>query len=186
MKGAHHQEPFASLNPNRLVPMLVDGDLKLTESSAILKYLADKIGSPTYPKELKQRAKVNEAMDWIDSDFYRDWGYVCIRSSTARRSDERMPPPSSAGKKNSQNWLRLLNDHWIGSKPYLCGDQITIADCFGAGIVTLGELIGCDFAPYPNIQRWISNMKKLSSWSGGNKEFYDLREMIKAQSFERI
>ncbi len=92
MKGAHHQEPFASLNPNRLVPMLVDGDLKLTESSAILKYLADKIGSPTYPKELKQRAKVNEAMDWINSNFYRDWGYGLAYPQLfphhKRRSDE--------------------------------------------------------------------------------------------------
>jgi glutathione S-transferase len=170
--------------------VLVDGDLKLTESSAILKYLADKIGSPTYPKELKQRAKVNEAMDWINSNFYRDWGYGLAYPQLfphhKRRSDEAHAATVEWGKKNSQNWLRLLNDHWIGSKPYLCGDQITIADYFGAGIVTLGELIGCDFAPYPNIQRWVSNMKKLPSWSNGNKEFYDLREMIKAQSFERI
>ena len=39
---------------------LEDGDLKLTESSAILKYLADKIGSPAYPKDLKARAKRSE------------------------------------------------------------------------------------------------------------------------------
>jgi glutathione S-transferase len=45
-KGEHMQEPYASLNPNCLVPMLEDGDLRLTESSAILKYLADKIDSP--------------------------------------------------------------------------------------------------------------------------------------------
>ena len=43
MKDAH-----TTINPNCLVPMLKDGDLKLTESSAILKYLANKIGSPTY------------------------------------------------------------------------------------------------------------------------------------------
>ena len=75
MTGAHMQPPYAAINPNCLVPMLEDGDLKLTESSAILKYLADKIGSPAYPKDLKQRAKVNEMMDWINTNFYRDWGY---------------------------------------------------------------------------------------------------------------
>jgi hypothetical protein len=63
MTGAHLQPPYSKINPNCLVPMLEDGDLKLTESSAILKYLADKIGSPAYPKDLKQRDKVNEAMD---------------------------------------------------------------------------------------------------------------------------
>jgi glutathione S-transferase len=72
MTGAHMQPPYSDINPNCLVPMLEDGDLKLTESSAILKYLADKIGSPAYPKDLKARAKVNEIMDWINTNFYRD------------------------------------------------------------------------------------------------------------------
>jgi glutathione S-transferase len=90
------------------------------------------------------------------------------------------------GQKNSQNWLKLLNDHWIGPKQYLCGDQVTIADYFGAGIVTLGELIGCDFTPYPNIQRWLGNIKRLPSWTSVNQEFYGLREMVKAQNFVRV
>src|SRR3979411_1759897 len=64
MAGAHHQEPYASLNPNRLVPMLVDGDLTLTESSAILKYLADKIGSPAAPQETQKTPKANAATAW--------------------------------------------------------------------------------------------------------------------------
>jgi glutathione S-transferase len=190
MKGAHHQEPYASLNPNRLVPMLIDGDLKLTESSAILKYLADKIDSPAYPKELKQRAKVNETMDWINSNFYRDWGYGLAYPQLfphhKRRSDEAQAGALEWGMNNSKAWLKLLNDHWIGQKPYLCGEQMTIADYFGAGIVTLGELIGCDFSPYPNIQRWLANMKKLASWSTVNQEFYGLREMIKSQEFVRV
>ena len=40
--GAHHQAPFVSVNPNRLVPVLEDGDFRLTESAAILIYLAEK------------------------------------------------------------------------------------------------------------------------------------------------
>jgi glutathione S-transferase len=190
MKGAHHQEPYASLNPNRLVPMLVDGDFKLTESSAILKYLADKVGSSAYPKDLKQRAKVNEVMDWINSNFYRDWGYGLAYPQLfphhKRRSDEAHAGAIEWGQKNSQNWLKLLNDYRIGPKQYLCGDQATIADYFGPGIVTLGELIGCDFTPYPNIQRWLGNIKKLPSWTSVNQEFYGLREMVKAQNFVRV
>ena len=42
MKGEHVQTSFTNLNPNQLVPVLEDGDFVLTESSAILKYLADK------------------------------------------------------------------------------------------------------------------------------------------------
>jgi len=46
MTGAHFQEPYASLNPSKLVPMLDDDGFKLTESSAILKYLARNSISP--------------------------------------------------------------------------------------------------------------------------------------------
>ena len=92
LKGAHYQEPYASLNPNRMVPMLEDGDFRLTESSAILKYLADKYDLPSYPKDLKKRAKVNEMMDWLNTQFYRDFGYGLVYPQLfphhKRRSDE--------------------------------------------------------------------------------------------------
>ena len=94
--------------------MLEDGDLKLTESSAILKYLADKIGSPAYPKDLKQRAKVNEAMDWINTNFYRDWGYnLCypqLFPHMKRRSDEAQAATLEMGKENAKRWLKLLDE----------------------------------------------------------------------------
>ena len=136
MTGAHMQPPYSDINPNCLVPMLEDGDFKLTESSAILKYLADKIGSPAYPKDLKQRAKVNEVMDWINTNFYREWGYnLCypqLFPHLKRRSDEAQAATLEFGKENAKRWLKLLNDYWIGpNKTYLCGNQITIADYFG-------------------------------------------------------
>jgi glutathione S-transferase len=190
MTGAHQKEPFASLNPNCLVPMLVDGDLKLTESSAILKYLADKIGSPAYPKDLKARAKVNEMMDWINTNFYRDFGYgFCypqLFPQHRRRSDEAQQATLEFASERAKKWLRLLNDHWLGSKPYLCGDQITIADYFGAGIVSLGELIGCDFAAYPNIRRWLDSMKQVPNWARVNEAFNGYREQLKSQQFARL
>ena len=56
--GEHYQPKYEAINPNHLVPVLEDGDFRLTESSAILKYLADSVNSPLYPKDLKQRARV--------------------------------------------------------------------------------------------------------------------------------
>jgi glutathione S-transferase len=57
------------------VPVLEDGSFRLTESSAILKYLADKVRSPAYPTDLQKRARVNERMDWLNTGFYRDFSY---------------------------------------------------------------------------------------------------------------
>ena len=61
MTGAHYQEPYASLNPNRLVPMLEDDGFKLTESSAILKYLAEKFDA-FLPKHGAGHA---ECLSWL-------------------------------------------------------------------------------------------------------------------------
>jgi len=191
MAGAHFQEPYASLNPNRLVPMLEDGDLRLTESSAILKYLADKHDLAVYPKELKQRARVNEAMDWLNTQFYRDFGYGLVYPQLfphhKRRSDEAHESTLEWGQKGARRWLEAMDQHWLGAnKQYLCGDRITIADYFGSGLVSIGELIGCDFAGYPNIQRWLGNMKRLESWDKVNEVFNGFAAANKGGKFVRV
>jgi glutathione S-transferase len=188
MTGAQYQQPYVGINPNSLVPMIDDDGFRLTESSAILKYLADKIGSPAYPKDLKARAKVNEMMDWINTNFYREWAYnLCypqLFPHLKRRSDEAQAATLEFGKEQSKKWLKVLNDHWIGPKnQYLCGDQITIADYFGAALVTLGEIIRVDFSAYPNVKRWLDNMKKLPSWPKVNEAFYGLAEAVKQMPF---
>lgn len=189
--GAHYEEPYASFNPNNMVPVLVDGDLNLTESSAILKYLADKTNSPAYPKDLKARAKVNELMDWFNTNFYRDFGYGWIYPQIfphhKRQTDEGQAQTVAWGKERAQRWLKILNDHWLGpDKPYLCGEQITIADYFGVALMTLGEVIRVDFSAYPNVQRWLGNMKKLKSWDKVNEALYGLRDMVKDQQFVTV
>ena len=188
MTGAHLQPPYSTINPNCLVPMLEDGDLKLTESSAILKYLADKIGSPAYPKDLKQRAKVNEVMDWVNTNFYREWGYnLCypqLFPHMKRRSEEAQAATLEYGKENAKRWLKVLNDYWLGpNKTYLCGDAITIADYLAVGIVSLGEIIRADLSPYPNVQRWLAAMKRQPSWTKVNETFYGLAGAVKDQKF---
>lgn len=191
MSGEHYQEPYASINPNRLVPVLDDGDFRLTESSAILKYLADKIGSPAYPQDLQKRAKVNEMMDWFNTNFYRDYGYGMVYPQIfphhKRPGDEAQEATINWGKERAQGWLQVLNDHWIGpDQAYLCGNEITIADYFGIVLLTLGEIIRCDFSPYPNVERWIANMKKLESWDPINEAFNGFAASVKEQQFNAL
>lgn len=169
MTGAHHQEPFVSFNPSRLVPVLEDGDLKLTESSAILKYLADKFDLPEYPKDLKARARVNEVMDWVNTNFYRDWGYnLCypqLFPHHQRPTAEGQDVTVRWGSDKSKFWLQVLNDYWLGDgRTWLTGDQITIADYFAASVVALGDMIRYDFSAYPNVSDWLSRMKALPNW----------------------
>jgi glutathione S-transferase len=172
------------------VPLLEDGDFRLTESSAILKYLADKTSSPAYPTNIRQRAKIDEMMDWFNTQFYRDWAYnLCypqLFPHHKRRSDEAQAGAVEWGRQNSQKWLRVLNDHWIGGNQYLCGNQITIADYFGAGLVTLGDAIHTDFGKYPNVARWLGNMRSLKNWDQVNEVFSGFVSSTKGKPFETV
>ncbi len=188
--GEHYKEPYTSINPNRLVPVLEDGDFRLTESSAILKYLADSINSPTYPKDLKKRAKVNEIMDWFNSNFYRDWAYGLIYPQVfphhKRPNDAIQQGTLAWAKERVAFWLQVLNDHWIGKKKYLTGDEITIADYFCIALLTLGESIGVNFKQYPNVDRWMGTMKQLKNWKQINEVFYGFVESNKGKQFVSI
>lgn len=189
--GEHLKPDFAGINPSNLVPVLEDGDFRLTESSAILKYLADKAGSPAYPKDLKARARVNEMMDWFNANLYRDLGYGLIYAQAfphhKRPSDEIQSGTVAWGKQKAQGWLKILDEHLLGpKKPYLCGERITLADYLGVEMVAVGELIRCRYAAYPNIERWLRNMKALKSWPKVHEVIEGFAASLKDKSFVAI
>lgn len=188
MTGAHLKEPFTKINPNRMVPVLVDGDLTLTESSAILKYLADKFELPEYPKGLKARARVHEAMDWFNANLYRDWGYnLCYPQMFPhhrRRSDEAQAATVQWGLEKTAHWLQILNDHWLGDgRKYLTGDKITIADYLGAAILGVAEVVRYDLAKYPNVAAWFGRMKALPNWAKVGEVVSGYAQSVKDQPF---
>ena len=176
-KGAHMQPAYGAINPNRCVPCLEDGDFRLNESSAILKYVADKIGSPTYPKDPKKRAKINELMDWFNTGLYRDFGYNFVYPqifpNQKRENEAAQAGNLEFGRAKAKAWLKILDEAMLGpNKKFLLGDEVTIADYLGACMLTSGEIIRCDFSPWPNISRWLKNVKALPSWNNVNEPFY--------------
>jgi glutathione S-transferase len=63
--GAHRSPEYLLINPNHQVPTLIDGDIKIHESNAILRYLCTKHGlTAWYPTELRERAAVEQWLDW--------------------------------------------------------------------------------------------------------------------------
>jgi glutathione S-transferase len=186
--GAHHQEPFVSINPSRLVPVLEDGDLRIGESAAILRYLAAKHALLEYPTDLKARARVDEVMDWVNSNFYRDWGYnLCypqLFPHHKRPSEEGHRVAVEWGRDRSAFWLQILNDHFLaGGRKYLTGDQITVADYFASSIVALGDLIRYDFSRYPNVQAWLDRMKALPHWKPVSEAVDGFAASLEGQQF---
>ena len=167
--GEHMGAAYDAINPSHLVPVLEDDGFRLTESSAILKYLADKIESPAYPKDLRERARVNEMMDWINTQLCRDLAYGCVYTQIfpghKRPTEESQRVTVAWGQERAKTWMTVLDQKLLGSgKPYLCGEKITIADYYGASFVHLAELIGSDMSAYPNVDAWLKRMKARPTW----------------------
>jgi glutathione S-transferase len=180
--GACQSDAFIKMNPNKQIPVLEDDGFWLTECAAILRYLANKTDSPTYPKELRHRAKVDEAIDWFNTGFARDFQYNFvypqILPNQRRPSEEANRATIAWGREKARDWLTILDSQWLGQgDPYLTGNDLTIADYFASGGIHVGELIGEDFASYPNVARWLQTMKTLPGWQSVD---YDANGLVAA------
>jgi glutathione S-transferase len=111
--GQNYKPAFEAINPNHLVPVLDDNGFRLTECSAILKYIAEKSGSDQYPKDLQQRARVNERMDWFNTQLNREFNYGFVYPQIfgfmKRPTEESQNVQVQWGKEKASGWLRVLN-----------------------------------------------------------------------------
>jgi glutathione S-transferase len=176
-KGEHKQPAYLAINPSGQVPTLEDGDFRMTEGSAILKYLAEKTGSRAYPAEARQRARVNEMMDWFNTGLYRDLGYGMVYGQTL--PDYIYPDAAvqsavlARAQKKSRHWLGVLDQHILGANnKFVCGNDITLADYLGICFVTVGEVAHLKYDAWRNVTRWINTMKARPTWAKVNEGFY--------------
>jgi glutathione S-transferase len=105
-----------------------------------------------------------------------------------KRPDDKTQQATLAwAKERAKVWMKVLDEKLIGPKnACLCGDSITIADYYGAPFVALAEAIRSDLSAYPNVKRWLGNMKELSSWSKVNEVFDGFAASMKDVAFETV
>jgi len=191
--GEHKQAAHLSLNPNGLVPVLEDDGFVLTESSAIMKYLADKVGSPTYPKELRPRARVNEAMDWFNANLYREIGYHLVYPQVfpdhRRATDELNQSVVEWGRERTGAMLEILDGRWnllAGEGNYLLGPELSIADFFGAELIAFADVIRLNWDRYPGVARWLGEMRAHPAWAEVHAAIDGFAASVAEQSFTTI
>jgi glutathione S-transferase len=185
--GAAHLSPeFTAVNPNQCVPVLEHDGFRLTESAAILRYLATVTDSPTYPRALQARARVDEALDWFNTGLYRDLGYGVVYPQVLPQYRREHPAAQAdvvaRGHERGGRWLRLL-DQRLASQDgrFVCGAEISLADYLGSAYVTLAEITAFDFGPYPFVRKWLQTMRSRPAWDEVNAAFYGWRSAALSQ-----
>ncbi len=118
-------ETVRALNASGKIPVLVDGDAVLTDSVAILTYLADKHGALTYPAGTVERAH-QDALTHTILDEFDAVLWTSARHRTVLPEDLRIPAVNDSLKWEFQRNLDRLDKRLVG--PFLQGDEMTIAD----------------------------------------------------------
>ena len=124
---------FLALNPNALIPVLIDDDFVLWESNAILRYLANAYeGDWLYPQNPRARAPIDQWMDWQSTELNTSWRYAfmsLVRNSPAHQD----PRLLAAACKGWAHTMGILNQQLEKTGRYVAGRNFTLAD-IGVGL----------------------------------------------------
>ncbi|WP_158801651.1 MULTISPECIES: glutathione S-transferase family protein [unclassified Acidisoma] len=154
-KGEQKQPDYLAVNPNGKVPVLVDTEgpdgqpLTLSESGAILIYLAEKSGK-LLPKDGVYRARVFEQMFFHLTGIGPALGQVGFFK---RQASEQVPLAINRFQAESERVFAVL-DGLLAKRTFVAGDAFSIADIVHFGWLWRREFAGIDFDNSPNIARW--------------------------------
>ncbi|CAI8710267.1 glutathione S-transferase [Pseudomonas donghuensis] len=121
-------EAFLALNPNAMVPVIVDGDFVLWESNTIIRYLAGQYGGQQlYPTAPRARAGVDQWMDWQATDLNGSWSYAFV-SLVRKAATHQDPQALAAGCRNWARNMTLLERQLERTGAYVSGADFSLAD----------------------------------------------------------
>jgi glutathione S-transferase len=170
--GDLRQPAYLALNPNGMVPTLVDGGLVLWESNAILQYLADKAAAAPggsdalFPRDPVKRAEVVRWQCWELAHFNRALGVLSFET-VAKPGFGLGPtnvPLAEAMKQNLARFAPILDAHLAG-RAYVAGAGLTIADYSMIHLESFKEAVPFDWSPYPNLNAYYERMRKIEHWA---------------------
>ena len=147
---------FLKLNPNALVPVLVDQHGPVWESNAICRYVA--AGTPLFPDDRRQRAVVDQWMDWQCTELNTAWRYAF--ASLVRKTPGFDDPAQAAASVTAWNTaMGLLDARLVDTGAYVAGDHFTLAD------IVLGL----------SVHRWLFSPIEREAWPALNAYYERLK-----------
>jgi glutathione S-transferase len=159
--GGNRDAPYLAMNPNGLVPTIVEDDgFTLWESNTIIRYLSKRYGaSGFYPNEAKRAALGEQWMDWqLNSlnDAFTPMFHGLVREAPERRNHEKI----EQSRANTQRHLAMLDRHLERSR-FVAGEEFSVAD-IPAGIYAYRwyTFEGIARDSLPAFERWYGELQK--------------------------
>ena len=156
--GVVDTPPYLAMNPNGLVPTLVEGDFVLWESNAIVRYLAAKHPEAgLWPEEPQVRADADRWMDWQATNAtpaLRDAFWQIVRTRPEERDEAalRRSVESSAAKAE-------ILDRALSGRLYVAGDTFTMGDIPVGCHVHRWLKLPIDRPELPNLLGWYGRLR---------------------------
>jgi glutathione S-transferase len=148
---------YQAMNPNALVPTLVDGDLVVWESNAILRYLCNRYGGERlYPADPAARSRVDQWLDWqlttmIPAIAPVFWALV---RPPAGGSD--MKAVAVLAEKLAQVWTLL--DRQLADRPYVAGETLSLADLALGNSIRRWYFFALERPELPHVAAWYQRL----------------------------
>jgi len=149
-------DEYRQLNPTGKIPTLVDGDLVLFETQAILFYLARKYGQGRLWGQTPEEEA--DIMRW--SLFVSNQMEVPALELLIQFKFNKDNPDAQAVERATRELNRFLPvlEQQLKGREWISGEQMTIADIHGATVLSWPKLGGFDYSDYPEVHRWIKSV----------------------------
>ena len=154
--GEHQSDAFRKLNPAGKLPALVDGDLVLTESSAIQLYLAEKYPERGFiPSALAERAEMYRWIFFLVTEIEAPLWRKALHSRIYPDS-ERDEREMSRAERDGKSMAAVLEQHMRG-REFVVGDRVSVADFNAAYTLDWANEAGllCDA---PTLRAYVKRM----------------------------
>ena len=157
---------YLAINPTGRTPTLVDGDLTLSESNAIMQYIASQKPNPLWPDDARARADITRWQCWQ----LAHWGSEACQPLIFNRLVKKLlnlgSPDEAAVAKATEAFhkeAKMLDAH-LTKQPYLVGTDVTLADFAAAANLFYIKEAELPVGPYPKLQEWFGQVSALPAW----------------------
>jgi len=162
-KSEQRTRDFLALNPMGRVPVLVDGNLKLWESHAIIAYIGDKTGKK-WPTTAAGRADALRWLFFLSTHISPPATELAFNRIAVKLRG--LPGDEAAiarGEKALPDVINIIEGHLAKNK-WMLGDEFTLVDCAYGPVLNVIEKAGFSLAPFTKVNAYMSALRNRPAW----------------------